>query len=203
MSRGGAQRLDEAISLGTPLLASDPRDQKLAGRLASCHDQLANLLRDDGKLAEAEPHYQDAISFRRDAGRVPTELPEPLADLGEGLIDQATYFRNRADLYGDARKLYLDALGILKKLQTEDPQNSRYMRDEAVTMNNLGWLELRKKTGHMRPSKETGRRGTGPKQIRGRDPLVRSTRSRPWPLAEDRAGESEMLSKPLSMRTPA
>ena len=143
---------DQAISIGTPLLASNTSDPVLGHLLASCHEQMANLLRDDDKLDEAEPHYQYAIDYRRGAVECQPGSPGPLADLAESLTDQATYFRNRG-VFADARKLYLEALELAEKLQVDHPQDPRYLRLRAATRNNLGWLELPKHTP-LRPSKE-------------------------------------------------
>jgi tetratricopeptide (TPR) repeat protein len=155
----GRGRLGAAIRFGTPLLSSDTDDQKLARVLASCHNQLANLLRDDRKPEEAEPHFQKAIDLRRDVDVRGGGLPPLRAALAESLVDHATncwhlgFDRRDRSLDRRARDGYHEALGILKKLHTDDPRNSRYLRATAATLNNLGELDL-PKTTPAQPSKD-------------------------------------------------
>src|SRR5262249_13198638 len=42
----------------------------------------------------------------------------------------------------EAREKYLEARAIYEKLLIKDPENRRYMRDEAITLANLGQLDV-------------------------------------------------------------
>ena len=55
------EALADAIALGESLAAIDSGDLELASDLASCHNLLGNMLHNRGSLAEAAPHYQQAI----------------------------------------------------------------------------------------------------------------------------------------------
>jgi len=141
-SANAKKTLAEAIKLGEDLRSSDPEDQELAGELASCHNLLANLLRDGGSPADAEPHYVKAIRLREILVKHQPESPALQAELGETLIDHAKNLREQG-FDRDARELYSDALNrIFKPLLTKYPKNSRYIRDEAANLTNLGELDL-------------------------------------------------------------
>ena len=112
----------------------------MARLLASSHNVLANMLRDGRSFKAAEPHYQTAIRLRTDAVDRQPKLPLLRADLGETLIDRANCLKERG-FNRDADKLYRDALGILRNLSTDDPQNLRFIRDEAATWTSLGELD--------------------------------------------------------------
>jgi serine/threonine protein kinase len=143
-SEKGKEALTDAIALAEKLGSSDSHDQELPVELASCHNLLANLIYRAGLPAEAEPHYQHAIRLCNDVIERQPMLPASRASLGEALIDQATNARARG-LDREARLLYLKAQGIFKELQAEFPQESRYLRDEAAALTNLGELELKEK----------------------------------------------------------
>ncbi len=137
----GKESLAEAIELAETERSKDPENQEVTSELASCHNLLANMLHDDGARSEAQPHYAEAIRLRKElVERRPTR-PEPQAALGECLVDCA---RNlTADRqFSDARRLLSDAREIYKDLRTKRPDDSRLIRDEAVTLANLGELEL-------------------------------------------------------------
>ena len=138
------EALADAIALGESLAAIDSGDLELAGDLASCHNLLGNMLQSRGSLAEAVPHYQQAIRLCKEVIERQPNMPASQASLGEALIDQATNSRDLG-LDREARELYSGARRIFTDLQAGDPESFRYGRDLAATLTNLGELELKEK----------------------------------------------------------
>jgi serine/threonine protein kinase len=131
------ETLAEAIKLGEDLRSIDPRDQELAGTLTSCHNLLANVFCDEHSWQEAERHYQETIRLCGDL----IDDQRKSTDLGDCLIDQANNFRHQGS-ESEARRLYSDALEIFADLRRENPQNSHFIRANAITLANLGELDM-------------------------------------------------------------
>jgi tetratricopeptide (TPR) repeat protein len=132
----GEATLTSAIALGNELRSSDPGNQEVIADLAACNDLLANVLHNSEPRREAEVHYRAAISACRELVDEGRKLPL----LGECLIDQANYFRDWRRP-AEAREMYSEASAIFEKLLSKDSENPRYMRDEAITLANLGQLD--------------------------------------------------------------
>jgi tetratricopeptide (TPR) repeat protein len=132
----GEAALAIAIKLANELRSSHPGDQDVIAELASCHNLLANAIAGSDARDEAEAHYLDAISLCHEL--VDDDRKFPL--LGECLIDQANYFRDRRRA-AEAREMYEESRAIFKKLLTKDPDNPRYLRGGAITLANLAQLD--------------------------------------------------------------
>src|SRR5262249_43924014 len=129
----GEAALTSAIKLGDELLSRNPGNQEEIADLASCNDLLPNVLHNSEPRPEAEEHYRAAISVCQEVG----DDDEKLTLLGECLADQASYYRDWRRP-AEAHEKYLEARAIYEKLLIKDPENRRYMRDEAITLANFG-----------------------------------------------------------------
>ncbi len=143
-STKGQQALADAITLGERLRSTLSDDLELIGELASCHNLLGNLLRTGGAPAQAEPHYQQAVRLCEEVVERQPDVPASRACLGEALIDQATNSRARG-LDREAGALYSEARRTFQGLRAGDPENFRFLRDDAATLTNLGELKLNEK----------------------------------------------------------
>jgi tetratricopeptide (TPR) repeat protein len=140
--------IGDAIKLGEDLLSTDPDDQDLIANLASSHNLLANVLHYAGLPDKADPHYQEAIRLCRNIADDDKKLPA----LGECLIDLAANLRTQRRAH-EARKACAEALGAFKQLLAKGPDNSSYIRGEAITLANLGQLDSAGRW-HKPPSRE-------------------------------------------------
>jgi serine/threonine protein kinase len=133
--------LADAIKLGQDSHSGPSENHDLAGELASCHNMLANLLRDEHSWEESNQHYQDGVRLREEAIAAAPMSPGARANLGETLIDSAINFRDQRR-QRDARPLYLEALKIFEQLTGDHPEDGRYLRDQAAALINLAELDI-------------------------------------------------------------
>jgi serine/threonine-protein kinase len=133
---------EEAIQLLNKLVAEFPTYRQ---RLANCQNNLASLLRDLGKLPDAESAFRQALTNQAKLAAESPSSPqyrEALArchnNLGRILADQSKRPEAEAE--------YRQALAIQQKLVYEFPAETQYRLELARTLNNLGGLlaELRK-----------------------------------------------------------
>ncbi len=150
--------LAQAIALAPKLGTGERRDHKMLGRLAACHNLMANVLRQSGSIAEAQPHYLEAIRLLRD--EMPPEQrtqPDSRRALGECLIDEARFLRIN-DRNEEARKLYLEALAICKELVELEPEQPYHIRNLATVWVDLGECDMaRRPTSADRPKEARAR----------------------------------------------
>lgn len=123
----------------------DTDDGELPRELASSHNDFANILRHAGAWAEAQLHYQAAVTIREEQVRKAGPPPKAIADLAESLNDYALGLAGRG-LAPAALAGFERARQLRQSLHSSLPSDVRYQRDLAATWLNLGWLHKRSKS---------------------------------------------------------
>jgi serine/threonine protein kinase len=115
-------------------------DNSLAREVAASHNDFANVLRRSGAVADAEPHYREALRLRRTLVGVNHSTRVQSAELAESLNDYGIWL-HRSGRREMARDLFIEARQIREQLVRDEPQNVRYRRDLAANESNLALLE--------------------------------------------------------------
>jgi tetratricopeptide (TPR) repeat protein len=131
-------RLDNAITLLTPLAAADPDNrQGWRQEMANALIRRATMLWDGNERSQALAVFASAIKITEDLAGLPTATPELHNDLATNyaIVAERTYVPGR-----ERERLVLlqKVLGIRSKIATDFPRELEYQRAYAVALVEVG-----------------------------------------------------------------
>src|SRR5262249_2579595 len=130
--------LKEALKIQGELL-SGPEAGKNRWYRARFYSDLAMLLQESGKHAEAMEAYQEAIGLQKQLVKNNAKNPDFRFNLARTCNELGDLLRDSGK-QEDARTQHQDAFDLFKALHEENPKDESYRRNLAVSHHRLGLL---------------------------------------------------------------
>ena len=132
-------KLQEAVTIAEQRSLDAPHNAQAQRNLSISYNKLGDLLRQEGKGAEARKAYEEDL-------RISQKLAQEDPHNAQAQRDLSISYERLGDLLiqegrgAEAHKVYDDGLAISQKLAQEDPHNAQAQRDLSVSYNKLGDL---------------------------------------------------------------
>jgi serine/threonine protein kinase len=127
----GEKVLRQAIVLWEKRAAEVPNEIFFKKETASRYVDLANFLRESGKLREAEPCFRQALALRQKLVELNPGAPDDRLQLAWAHSGLGESLKEEANRQRDAEKHFRDSAAIVEKLVSDSPTSTEYRRQLA------------------------------------------------------------------------